>query len=116
MDILDAYNKEASKEQGNLPSQQRRLISELEDRHIYRPRVILGQLQTPAMVSWVFRHSSGMLKTERQAAHVLLGIACLVGIVALLLFMNGIRGPYIRNGGPGLTPEEIEIYRKFQPF
>lgn len=86
MDILDQYNKEK-----------------------------LSALRTPKMVSWVFKHSGGTLKTERQAAYVLLVLACFIGLSAVFLLIKGIRGPYTQSG-PGLTTQELEEYKKIQPF
>ncbi len=117
MDILEQYNKDkliapsAPSGPAAMPDESAVRL----DGQMYRSRAILGELQTPKMITWVLRHSGGTLKTERQAAYALLALACVIGLFSIFLFVNGIGGPYIERG-PGLTPKELEEYKKIQPF
>lgn len=96
MDILEQYNKE-------------------EKSVLSVPATRGNELRTPKMVAWVLRHSGGVIKTERHAAYVLLGLACIIGLISIFLFVGSIGGPYTERG-PGLTPKEQEEYKKIQPF
>lgn len=117
MDILEQYNKEKLASipvvSGHAAMPDESVVK--MDGQMYRSRAILGELQAPKMIAWVLRHSGGILKTERQAAYVLLILACFVGLTAVFLLIKGIRGPYTQRG-PGLTPKELGEYKKIQPF
>jgi hypothetical protein len=118
MDILGHYEKEnagrstTQKETRSFSMQQDTNL----DNETHRSRVILGNFQKPKLIHWVLRYSSGLIKTERQAAYVLLVIACIIGIVSCIIFLREGFGTYVKRGGPGLTPQELEQYRKIQPF
>ncbi|MBI4224785.1 MAG: hypothetical protein HY617_00485 [Candidatus Sungbacteria bacterium] len=117
MDILDQYNKDkpvaSAAPAGRAAAPDESAVR--LDGQMYRSRAILGDFRTPKMIVWVMQHSGGALKTERHAAYALLAVACIIGVVSILLFVRGIRGPYTERG-PGLTPKELEDYKKIQPF
>jgi len=43
---------------------------------------------TPKMVQWVIKHSGGLVKDERQANFVLMGIIALAIIISLVLIFG----------------------------
>lgn len=117
MDILGQYNQE-TKTAAPAPSGPSTMQDDAGvrlDGQMYRSRAILGDFRTPKMIVWVLRHSGGAIKTERHAAYALLAVACIIGAVSVFLFFRGIRGPYTERG-PGLTPKELDEYKKIQPF
>ena len=54
----------------------------------YKSRELLGEYQTPKMVLWMLKHSGGMLKTQKQAAAVLLSFILLTLIVVSYLMVR----------------------------
>ncbi|TSC77749.1 MAG: hypothetical protein G01um101433_502 [Parcubacteria group bacterium Gr01-1014_33] len=82
----------------------------------FHSREILGDAETPRMILWIMRLLRGSIKTERQAAYVLLGAVCLSFLLAVILFIRYSGGPYIQRGGSGPSQRELEEYRKIQPF
>ena len=85
------------------------------DDDAYRSRVVVEH-RRPTMVAWVVRLTHGMVKTERQATLVLLGIALIFAIAAYRIFASGLSATHVERNGKGLTPQETEQYRKIQPF
>ena len=46
---------------------------------------------TPKIIGWVTKYSGGVIKGERQAEYVLLGLAILMFAVSFYLFFGGIK-------------------------
>ena len=61
-------------------------FDETEGYSAYKSRAVLGQFQTPGMVTWIFTHSGGVIKNERQAARVLLICSLIIFLVSAFLF------------------------------
>ena len=55
----------------------------------YKSRALLGEYRTPQMVIWMLKHSGGLLKTERQAAYMLVGFI-LFTIIAVPYILLGV--------------------------
>ena len=55
----------------------------------YKSRTILGEAKTPGLVAWLRNHSGGLIKSDRQSAHILLTIA-IVAFILSLFFWFGI--------------------------
>jgi hypothetical protein len=88
------------------------------DQH-YAPRTITpesGQSQRPTskMVQWIVEHSGGHVKNEKQANSILIGFVMLVLVVSLFFIFSD--GTEVKKGGPGPSAQELEAYRKMQPF
>ena len=56
---------------------------------------------TPKIIQWIIEHSGGLIKNEKQAAYVLIGLAVLAIIVSLILFSGG--------GKTAGNPKDIRI-------
>lgn len=54
----------------------------------FKSRVILGEYRTPKLVAWLLKHSGGLLKTQRQAAYVLLGFILFTLIAVPYFFFH----------------------------
>ena len=57
--------------------------------------------ETPRIIQWIIKYSGGLIKNEKQAAHVLIGLAILMIIISLILFSNG--------GAGTDTPKDIKL-------
>jgi len=44
---------------------------------------------TPKIIQWVIRYSGGLVKDEKQANYVLIGLVALAIIISLFLFFGG---------------------------
>ncbi len=66
------------------------------------------------MARWVVDHTGGFIKNEQQANYILIGLVILLFSVSLLLMFSG--GTEVKKGGPGPSAQELEAYRKIQPF
>ena len=64
----------------------------------WRAPARFSQTQTPAIIRWVISYSGGLLKDERQAEYLLLGIAALGFIISLFLLFGGESGPSVPSG------------------
>lgn len=112
MDILDQYNKEkptvspVPRERAATPNESEMRL----DEHTYRSRAILGELRAPKMVSWVFRHSGGALKTERQAGYLLLFISGVIVLASMYIVVITLRGR-VKVGKTG-----VELERQRQEY
>jgi len=57
-----------------------------------RPQIPLYLPGTPKIIQWIIKYSGGLIKDERQAAYVLIGLAVLAVIISLFLFFGGGNG------------------------
>jgi len=72
--------------------------------------------KTPKIIQWAIKYSGGLIKNERQASYVILGIAVLIIIFSLSLFFHA-SGLITVKRNPSVPPEkQLEEYRKIQPF
>lgn len=55
----------------------------------YSSRVILGEPQTPRIITWIVKVGGGFVKTERQATYVLFVLVIISLIISAFLFFGG---------------------------
>lgn len=70
----------------------------------YRSRVILGERQTPRIITWAMKVGDGFIKTERQAAYVLFALVIISLIISAFLFFGGSG----KQKAPRVTPPEYK--------
>ncbi|MFA4975415.1 MAG: hypothetical protein WC839_03090 [Candidatus Paceibacterota bacterium] len=72
---------------------------------------ISKNIETPKMVQWVIKYSGGIIKEQKQAEYVLLGIAVLAIVLTIILILNILKGSSVppaefrKN-----TPDNFKIY------
>ena len=49
--------------------------------------------ETPKIIQWVIKYSGGLVKDNRQANYVLLGLVSLFLVITIILFSNAFSGP-----------------------
>ena len=81
------------------PNERSQIIFENEE--LQKPVARMGQPQSPKMVSWVIRHSGGLVKNEKQASQVLLTFALSAIIFSLFVFLR--RADTTRPPAPSIT-------------
>ncbi len=64
--------------------------------------------QVPKIVQWLIAYSGGLVKNEKQATQVILGMAIAMAIISVFLFLKAVRSPaplpadqIIKVAGPG---------------
>lgn len=67
-------------------------------------RVGIPPTETSRMVQWVMKYSGGLVKDEKQANYVLIGIALVAIGISLFLFVGATRSP-----APSSPNDIIEI-------
>ena len=59
----------------------------------YRVPRSYSSSETPKIVQWVIKYSGGLVKDNRQADYVLLGLVGLFLVITIILFSNAFSGP-----------------------
>lgn len=65
---------------------------------------------TPKIIQWVIKYSGGLVKDEKQASYVLIGLVALAIIVSLFLFFGG------ANKNPTQVPTKIPESPEESPY
>lgn len=59
---------------------------ERQSKRSYRP-------DTPKIIQWIIKYSSGYVKDKKQATYIVLGIVITMSIISLFLFFGAIHSP-----------------------
>ena len=81
-------------------------ISFEENKYKVKSRSIFGQAEVPKMIT--FLTNKGIVKNERQAKAVLLGLTACFFIASVVVFMVFVLDVRLFNRAPTPTPEQIQ--------
>lgn len=88
--------------------------SDVKDKDEWQEPVQAFDSGAPRVVRWVIAGSGGLVKNEKQATIVLVAFFVFALFISGFIFLRS--GTYVKRGGPGPSEEELEMYRKIQPF
>ncbi|MBI4086995.1 hypothetical protein HY416_03385 [Candidatus Kaiserbacteria bacterium] len=69
---------------------------------------------TSSLARWIIAHSGGLVPDERRARYVMVALVIFAIAATFLLLREG--RTYVKQGGPGPSTEELDVYRNVQPF
>ena len=82
-----------------------------QDREVeqYKSRVVLGEAKEPGMIRFLKTHSGGLVKNDKQAAYLLLGVVIVSIIISVYLEIHSPNRARMKFGVPLVSNKEKSV-------